>query len=221
MGATLGQVLATAVGVAISPIPVIALILMLFSRAATRNSLAFLLGWLVGLTAVVVAVLALDVGSSDDAGSTRSGVLKVVIGLAFLFLAARQWRGRPRAGEEPSMPGWMTAIDDFSAVKALGLGLLLTIANPKNLGLAIATAATIGAADLDAGDQVVVIAVWVALASITIIAPVLGYLLVRDRAEPTLTSMKAWLLANNATVMTVLFVVLGAKVLGDGISLLA
>jgi hypothetical protein len=37
---------------------------------------------------------------------------------------------------------------------------------------------------------------------------------------PVLESMKAWLLVNNATVMAVLFVVLGAKVLGDGISIL-
>ena len=33
--------------------------------------------------------------------------------------------------------------------------------------------------------------------------------------------MKAWLLVNNSVVMAVLFVVLGAKVLGDGISMLA
>jgi len=32
--------------------------------------------------------------------------------------------------------------------------------------------------------------------------------------------MKAWLLVNNATVMAILFLVLGAKVLGDGIVLL-
>ncbi len=221
MGAALGQVLATAVGVAISPVPIIALILMLFSRSAARNSLAFLLGWLLGLTGIVVVVLALEVGSSDGSGSTRSGVLKVVIGLLFLFLAVRQWRGRPRAGEEPSMPGWMAAIDDLSAIKAIGLGLVLTVANPKNLGLAMATGATISAASLGFADEIVVVAVWITLASITIIAPVAFYLAAGERAEPALTSMKAWLLANNATVMTVLFLVLGAKVLGDGISVLA
>jgi hypothetical protein len=33
--------------------------------------------------------------------------------------------------------------------------------------------------------------------------------------------MKEWLIDNNATVMSVLFVVLGAKVLGAGISIVA
>jgi hypothetical protein len=33
--------------------------------------------------------------------------------------------------------------------------------------------------------------------------------------------MKEWLIDNNATVMAVLFIVLGAKVLGEGISIVA
>lgn len=39
----------------------------------------------------------------------------------------------------------------------------------------------------------------------------------RSKAEERLTDMKDWLVADNNTVMTVLFVVLGAKLLGDGI----
>jgi len=38
---------------------------------------------------------------------------------------------------------------------------------------------------------------------------------------PVLDSMKEWLTTNSATVMTVLFLVLGAKLLGDGLVLLS
>ncbi len=48
-----------------------------------------------------------------------------------------------------------------------------------------------------------------------------AYLVAGERAESVLTVMKHWLIDNSATVMTVLFAVLGAKVLGDGISILA
>jgi len=99
MGAAIGAILASAVGVAIGPVPIIAVILMLFLGAATSNSLSFLLGWITGL---------------------------------------------------------------------LGAGLI-------------------------AGKK----------------------------AEPTLNTMKEWSIANNATVMAVLFVVLGAKVFGDGIAVVA
>jgi hypothetical protein len=62
------------------------------------------------------------------------------------------------------------------------------------------------------------VAVFVLIASCTIIGPVLAYLVAAERAAPALTATKQWLTENNATVMTVLFAVLGAKVLGDGIA---
>ena len=62
MTEAIGQILGDAVGVAISPVPIIALILMLFSAAAGRNSLAFLAGWLIGLSAVGIVALALGIG---------------------------------------------------------------------------------------------------------------------------------------------------------------
>lgn len=218
MTQAIGQILPTAIGVAISPIPIVALILMLFSRAAARNSVSFLVGWLLGLTAVAIVVLALGVEASTDGESDGGGVVKIVIGLLFLFLAWKQWKGRPRHGEAPAVPSWMAAIDDLSAVKAFGMGLLLTVLNPKNLGLTIAAAATISGAGLDTGEEVATVTVFVLIASITIIAPVAGYLIASERAAPVLTGLQEWLMANNATVMTVLFTVLGAKVLGDGIS---
>ncbi len=220
VGSTIGAILGNAVGVAISPVPIIALILMLFSASAARNSLAFLLGWVLGLTGLSLVVLAIGVESSDGEGSTVGGLLKLLIGLLFLFLAWKQWSGRPQPGAEPETPGWMASIDTLTPVKAVGLGLLLTVPNPKNLGLTIAAAATISGAGLGAGSQVVVALVFVLVASVTIIVPTLAYLTAKEKAEPVLNSMKDWLTANTATVMTVLFLVLGAKVLGDGLSIL-
>lgn len=220
MGQAIGQILGFAVGVAISPVPLIALILMLFSKSAKSNSVAFLVGWLVGLTVVSVVVLAIGLeGSNGDSDS--GGWVKVVIGLLLLALALKQWRDRPSAGEEPEMPKWMASIDEFSAVKSFGIAVLLSAVNPKNLGLTIAAAATIGAVGLSTTDEAVVVAVYVVIASITLIVPVVGYLIAGERVAPVLDTMKAWLLANNATVMMVLFAVLGAKVLGDGITLLS
>jgi threonine/homoserine/homoserine lactone efflux protein len=220
MGGAIGQILGFAVGVAISPVPIIAAILMLFSTKAGSNSVAFLVGWLVGLAAVAAIVLAIGLeGSDGDADS--GGWLKLIIGALFLFLAVKQWRGRPLPGEEPQMPAWMASIDEFTAAKAFGLGVLLSGVNPKNLGLTIAAAATIGAVGLPASEETVVVIVYVLLASCTLIVPVVGYLAAKERMAPVLDTMKVWLMANNATVMAVLFAVLGAKVLGDGISILS
>ena len=78
MGEAIGEILPSAVAVAISPVPIIAVILMLFSRRAGTNSLVFLIGWLLGLAAVGAIVLAFgDVSSSDGGASTASGVVKL------------------------------------------------------------------------------------------------------------------------------------------------
>ena len=54
MGSTVGEILPLAVGIAISPIPIIAAILMLLSPKAKGTSLGFLVGWLVGIIAAIV-----------------------------------------------------------------------------------------------------------------------------------------------------------------------
>jgi threonine/homoserine/homoserine lactone efflux protein len=115
----------------------------------------------------------------------------------------------------------MAAIDDFSAVKSVGLGLLLSAINPKNLGLTIAAAMTISGSGLTGGEEVGVMLIFVLIGSLTILLPVVAYLILGDRAEGGLTSMRDWLDANNHTVMTVLFIIIGAKVLGDGISVVS
>ena len=216
MGAAIGQILGYAVGAAISPVPIIAVILILFSKRAASNSLAFLAGWLVGLVVVMGVVLALGLEGSDG---DRGGWIRIVVGVAFLGFAVQQWRSRPADGDEPKMPAWMASVDEFTTAQAAGMGVLLSAVNPKNLGLTLAAAVSIGGAGLDTGDEVIVGAVYIAVASATLIVAVVGYLLAGEAMTPVLDSMKSWLSRNNAALMAVLFVILGASVLGDGITI--
>jgi threonine/homoserine/homoserine lactone efflux protein len=221
MGAAIGDILGFAVGVAISPVPIIAVILMLFSNKAKTNSVSFLVGWMVGLLVAGGIVLALGIQSSDGQESTASGWIEIVIGLLFLALAWKQWSSRPQGDEEPTMPDWMSAIDSFTAVKAGGTGFVLSAVNPKNLGLTIAAMATVASAGLSTGEEIGTLAVFVLIASVTVALPVVAYLIRGQKAAGTLNSMKEWLTANNNVVMMVLFLVLGAKLLGAGISVVA
>jgi threonine/homoserine/homoserine lactone efflux protein len=119
------------------------------------------------------------------------------------------------------MPGWMSAIDSFTAVKAGGLGLVLSGLNPKNLGLTIAAMATVSSAGLSTGEEIGTLAVFVLIASLTVATPVVINLVMGSKAAATLNSMKAWLTANNNTMMMVVFIVLGAKLFGGGIAVVA
>jgi len=219
MGPAISDVLPLALGVAISPIPIIAVILMLFSSRARTNGPSFLLGWIVGLSLVCAIVVfladALDVGT-DSGASDGASTLKVALGLVLIIAGLRRWRHRPAPGTEAPMPKWMAAVDSVTPVKAAGLGVLLSGVNPKNLLLAVAAAATVAQANLSTSDTVVTLAVFVVLASLTIAVPVVCYLLGGDRAKSMLEGWKVWLAANNATVMAVLFVVFGVVVFAQG-----
>jgi len=221
MGGMIGDVLPSALGVAISPVPIIAVILMLLAPHARAASVAYLFGWVVGITAVVVVVtLVVDpVDSSEpDDPSNFSAVLQLVLGVLFLLLAARSWRNRPRAGAEPAMPSWMGAIASITPLKAFGLGLLLSAVNPKNLALGIAGGSAIGSDADDVTTAVVGVVVFVVIASSSIAVPVIGYLVAEQRMRGPLDELRQWLGIHNSAVMSVLLLVLGVDIIGKGIA---
>lgn len=219
LGPTIGDLLPSAVAVALSPVPIVAVILMLGTSRAWSNGVAFAAGWLAGLTAVTVLVVLVagDTDSNEDA-STGASVAVLVLGLLFLLLAVRQWRSRPQAGETPPTPAWMAAIGRFTTGRSLTMGVVLSAANPKNLALSLAAAVTVAQAGLPAGQDVVAIATFVIVGSLAVVGPVAAYLVVGERTAQPLASAKQFMTAYSWVIMLILFVVLGAKLIGDGLA---
>jgi threonine/homoserine/homoserine lactone efflux protein len=139
---------------------------MLVTPKARTNGPMFVIGWLVGLAIVGVIVLAIA-GPSDASDDGRPadwvGILELVLGALLLLVAFKEFRSRPRKGEDATMPKWMGAIDAFTPVKAFGAGALLSGLNPKNLLLAVAAGAAIAQTGIAGGEQAVaygVFALW-------------------------------------------------------------
>ena len=223
MGDAIGQVLPFAVVVALSPIPIIGVVLMLGTPRARSNGPAFILGWLLGLTVVGAIVLAVASGANaSESGQPASwvGVLKLVLGVVLLLLAVKQWRGRPRGDADAALPGWMRAIDHFTPGRALAMGVALSAINPKNLVLTIGAAAAIAQTGISTGDKAIALAVFVVIATLGPGIPVAIYFVMGERATRMLDELKNWMGQNNATIMAVILLVIGAKLLGDGISAL-
>jgi threonine/homoserine/homoserine lactone efflux protein len=223
MGAAIGDVLGLAAGVAVSPLPIVAIILLLATPRGRANGSLFAVGWLVGLSVLgaVVLLLAGPADPSDDGQPAAwTGWLKLLLGVLLLLLAGRQWRARPAEGAEPEMPRWMAGLDRLRPGQALGLGALLSAVNPKNGGLTIAAAASIAGAGLAGGQQAVALAVFVLIGSLGVLAPLVLYLVAGERAARTLDGWKTWAGDHNAAIMAVLFLVFGLKLVGDGIAVL-
>ena len=220
MGAVIGDLLPLAVGVAISPIPIIAVILMLLAPRAGGTSAGFLVGWLVGIAGATTLFLllagVLDLDSSGAPSATASWI-KLGLGALLLLLAAGQWRSRPGPGEEPTLPKWMTAIDRFTAGRAAGLGVLLAAVNPKNLLMCVAAGTTIAGGSLPAGQSVGSVVVFTVLAASTVAVPVVGYAIGRKRMAGPLESLHTWLTAHNGAVMATMLLVIGVVLIGKGL----
>jgi threonine/homoserine/homoserine lactone efflux protein len=220
VGQAIGEILPLAIAVAISPVPIIAIVLMLGTPRARSNGLAFALGWLAGLTIVGGALLALASGNSqenDGGPETWVSIVKLVLGMLFLLLAARTWRSRPKAGQEAAMPKWMQAIDTFTTGRSLVFGVLLSGVNPKNLALTIAAATTIAQTGISGGESAGVLIVFILIGSFSILTPVFIYFALGTRAAVMLDELKDWMAGHNAAIMTVLLLVLGAKLIGDAV----
>ncbi|MEI5032062.1 GAP family protein [Streptomyces sp. S1A(2023)] len=144
--------------------------------------------------------------------------LKLALGVLFLLLGVRQWRGRPSEGQDAETPGWMKAIDSFTPVKAAGLAVALVVANPKNLVLAVGGAVSIAGSTATTGGKTVAAVLMVVIASLCALLPLGVYLGGREKSAAILGGWKTWMAHHNPAIMTTLFVVLGVKYIGDAIS---
>jgi threonine/homoserine/homoserine lactone efflux protein len=221
VGQAIGQVLPAAVGVAVSPLPIVAVVLMLVTPQGRVNGPAFIVGWWAGLAVVGVLVLSLSSGAgatSDGAPATWVSWLKLILGVLMLLVAARQWRGRPEGDEEPATPKWMGALEGFTPVKAIGAGMFLSGLNPKNLLLAVAGAAAIAGTGVSTADETIAWIVFILIASIGVATPVVIAFLMGERATELLGRLHHWLARENTTIMAVICLLIGVKLIGDAIT---
>ena len=224
MGQAIGSTLPLAVGVALSPVPIIAVVLMLTSRRARSNGLAFVIGWLIGLAVIGAIVLSV----AGPAGASKSGSpatwvswVKIVLGAALLLVAVRQFRGRPKDSDEAALPKWMASIDTMKPLTVLGLAALLGGVNPKNLLLAVSAGASIAQTGISGADQAIAYAIFALIGTIGVGTPVVIYFALGERSATMLATLKDWMGRHNAVIISVLCLVIGVKLIGDAIGALA
>jgi len=221
MGSVIKEVIPLALGVALSPLPIAAVIVMLLTPAARTNGPAFLAAWMSSLAVIGIVIFVLPgLETSRGEPTMLAGVLRGVLGLLLVGVAIRQWRLRPRTGESISLPPWMAKIDGFGPTQSTGLGIMLTALNPKNLILTAAAAATIDESQLLPAQQAIGLLIFIALASLTVAIPVLSVLALGRAVDPSLASAKGWLISKNAVVMAILMLVFGVVLVIGAIGIL-
>lgn len=222
MGNVVGEILPYAMAVAISPIPIIAVVLTLLSPKAKAASVGLLAGWVAGIIVTVTLFISVSEMLPEDRSDGSMpilGTIKIAVGAVFLFMAIRQWRSRPKKGMEVTLPTWMQAIDKASVMSAAVIGFLLSAVNPLNLLMLGSAGLTIGSSELRGGGSLAtVVAVFVAIAASTMVIPVVGYLLAARKLARPLELLRGWLARYNAVIVALLLLVVGVYMIFQGLA---
>jgi len=214
----IGGVLPAAVAVALSPIPIVAVIVMLGTPRARTNGPAFAVAWVVGLSVVMAVVLLVFGGrNTSDAADTSVRWGTLALGVLMLWLAVGQWRKRPRNGQDVELPGWVAQVDAFTWTKSFASGVILSGVNPKNLALTLAASGAIATSGLDPADETLAAVVFIAIASSSVIGLVAVALVAPRATAAPLSAIRQYMARNSSVIMAVILLLLGAKLIGDAL----
>ncbi|MGH8432459.1 MAG: GAP family protein, partial [Solimonas sp.] len=177
MQQAIGELLPLAVAVSISPLPIIAMIVLLMSPHARTSTPAFMLGWILAIaTVLVVAALLSDAFGGRNVGASAPIVpaIKLLLGGTMLYMAWREWHARPKAGHRAELPHWLTTVEHMGPLAAAGTGFGIYAANPKNLTVGVSAAVLFQSFGMPAGAALIVGTLYVLVASSTVVLPILA-----------------------------------------------
>ncbi len=219
----LATVVPIAFGLAlVNPLPIMAVILLLFSSRAGAVVPAFLVGWLAGLL-IVGGVLIFVVPTERLVGTERdpsalASVVRIILGAGLLWLAAQKWMNRPKEGETPKLPGWVTSLESASPLSALGIGAAMAGLNPKNLVFSVSAAVAIAEWQLGNSENAILLVVFAVVGSLGVLIPAIWRAVGGESAVVTLQEWRLWLARNYNVLMGVVFVIFGVLVISKGVS---
>lgn len=220
MRTVIGDVLPLAIVVTVSPINIVAAILLLFTKRPILHASCYFAGFVVGVAGVLGALTAIASAADLSTHSERSrgaSALLLALGVVLLVVAVHKFRSRPSAGQSAPTPAWMQGIAGFGPGKSLLIGFTVGAANPKNIAVGLASAITIASAGLSAAQSVGVVAVYTVVACLGVATPIVAMLILGDGADEVLSGWQSWLDRHNTAMMAVIYLIFGVILVGKGI----
>jgi hypothetical protein len=211
-----GEALPYALGVAVSPVAIAAILLLLTSRRAAANGTLFAVGWASGV-AVVAGAFAVLVqrAAISDTHPVWVSVLELALGAAFLAAAAVLIRRRRR--RQARSTSVIAAADTLTPLHAAGLGIVLSGANPKVLALALGAALALAQAEAGARTTAESVVLFTAIGTVGVIVPLATYLVLPLRSQRVLARARTSLVRHETAVLILLGLAIGAVFLSDGL----
>jgi hypothetical protein len=205
------------IGLAITlePITLVAFILLLGAEKGIRKGLAFILGWMACLVAVIAIIVLVTGGKPPEphtAPSTAALVVKALLGVLLIGVGLRTRRHMPRVRKQPA---WMRRLDRLSLWTAAGLGIFL-----QPWTLVAAAAATVVQAKLSTAGDWLALVLFCLLATSSYLAMEVYATFAPEAAGARLGQVQKWIDGHTDQAIVALSLLAGAWLLGDSIYLI-
>jgi Sap, sulfolipid-1-addressing protein len=194
-------------------------------RTGRLKAIGFSLGVVLGqllACAVLVGVGSIATPDRSRSHPTIEGLLEIGIAIVLLSYASVVHR-RPETARRPSTGRSKAALERLQRVHVVTtsvVGLLFGIGGPKRLVLTALASASITASGITGSNEAALIVWYGLLATVLVWLPVLGYLLLGNRAVAMLDAAVEWLARHRRSATVYLLVVVGVALLVNGVLLL-
>jgi hypothetical protein len=196
MGAVLLQILPLALG-AIAPTMIGLVVFILNDARGLLKAFTLILGKYI--VYVIWGLISLSlVGYISPPGSRKSDfvspALFVIFGLLLLILAVRNFLGEDDPDAPP--PKILTLVDKIGPFKFIGVGVLLSLVQPRFIMLVLVGAAIITNARLRTSENIISVFLLALLMVWVMLIPIIMLLVMGERGDDAMKSMRVWLTHN-------------------------
>lgn len=219
MWQALGGLLPIAVTVAFSSVPITVTILILLSPNRNRAALPFLVGWVIGVAAVIVfsTLFASTLPGPPRRGADPATAIPLmVVGAALIVLGVINLR-RSSQSDSTGLAGWLSRVDSFGGLVSFAVAVLLNF-RPKGLLLGIAAGLALHATSVQANEAIVLIVIYTVIASSTVVVPIIASFVAPRRVEPKLQAARVWMTHNGRLLTSLMMFLIGVVIFGYGLT---
>jgi len=223
VGSTIVSLLPLIIGSAVVPVQIIINILLLknpkqgllkaSAYVGGMTTLRLLQGLIFGL--ILTGGASATAEESSGKGPIVSTLL-LVLGIFFLITAYKQWRKDDDPDAPP--PKWLTMMDSFTPLKAIGLGFGLLLIGAKFWVFTLTAIAVIGEAALGQPTSTLTYLLFVLLAESLLLLPILIRMIIPQQSISLLEKASAWLTRYNRPIVIIVSLVFGLLFFYQGAS---
>lgn len=210
-----------AMGIALSPGPVLAIIMLLMTKRAKISGPIFLLGMFLGIQIVGSIIIFVPGVIADHGGmSDATGTVKIIAGVVLLLLIIPIWIKKKKEGNVHRIPKIFNKLDEFGALKVFLIGLVFSAFSVKNAALSASGAAHIHTTSLvDYLETLLGVFVFAIMATITVIVPIVIYFLAPKKTEVLLRTWRDWLIKYHWDIVMAMMLIAGGLLISIGLKI--